>query len=523
MRVRAVAATPSAPVVPCLLSALAVALVGGCAVGPDFKPPAAPPVKSYLPPDSTVPADTGGQEPQRWIEGMDIPGQWWTLFHSPALDELISRAFRANPSIEAAQAALREADESYAAQRGALLPAVQAGYSVERQRNAVGTLAPTLSSGETVFTLHTAQVNVSYLLDLFGGARRQAESLHAVADAQRYELAATYLTLASNVVAATIQLASIEAQLAATNDIVSSEREALDILKRQYELGSIPMTDVMAQEATLATTQATLPALARQLDQTQHALALLAGRFPGEQPPVRFELPIAGAVPASAAAPVTAPTDAQTLSLPRDLPLSVPALLVRQRPDVLAAEAQLHAATAAVGVAIANMLPQITLTATEGGASTELAQLLASGNTFWSGGASLTQTLFSGGTLLHRERAARAGLDQAGAQYRLVVLTAFANVADALTALRHDADAVEAGARAAHAAAESLTTIRHNVELGSTGYLALLNAQQTYQQAVLNLAQAQASRFADTAALFQALGGGWWNSAEPALEVVPRG
>jgi NodT family efflux transporter outer membrane factor (OMF) lipoprotein len=198
----------------------------------------------------------------------------------------------------------------------------------------------------------------------------------------------------------------------------------------------------------------------------------------------------------------------ESLRLPDDLPVSVPAQLVRHRPDVLAAEAQLHSATAEVGVAIANMLPQITLTGSAGGASTGFNQLFASGNTFWSGGASLTQTLFAGGALLHKEKAARARLDEAGAQYRTAVLTAFQNVADALTALQLDAQALSASVRAEKAAGESLSTVRRNVELGSVGYLALLNAQQTYAQALLNRSQAQANRYADTAALFQALGGG---------------
>jgi NodT family efflux transporter outer membrane factor (OMF) lipoprotein len=245
----------------------------------------------------------------------------------------------------------------------------------------------------------------------------------------------------------------------------------------------------MAQEAALATTEATVPGLKKQLEQARHALATLAGRFPSEASDERFEL--------------------ESLHLPGDLPVTVPAELVRQRPDILAAEAQLHSATAEVGVAIANMFPQITLTASQGGASTQFGQLFAAGNTFWAGGASLTQTLFEGGALLHKERAARAGLDQAGAQYRSAVLTAFQNVADTLTALELDGQALSASVRAEQAAKESLSTVRRNVELGSVGYLALLNAQQTYQQAVLNLAQAQANRYTDTVALFQALGGGW--------------
>jgi len=466
----------------------------GCAVGPNFKAPPPPSVEGYLPqplPAQTASADTPGGEAQRFVTGMVIPSDWWTLFESPQLNALVQRAFRSNPTIASAQAALRQADENYYAQRAAWFPTVQAGYSLQRQRNAVGTLAPTLSSGESIFNLHTAQVSVSYVLDVFGAVRRQTESMRSLADAQRYQLEATYLTLATNVATNAIQVAAVRAQLAATHDIVRSEREALQILQKQYELGSIAYTDVMAQEATLATAEATIPALQKQLELVRHQLATLTGRFPAEAAPEEFDL--------------------GTLRLPRDLPVSVPAQLVRQRPDVLAAEAQLHSASAEVGVASANLLPQITLTAAQGGAATQLGQLFAAGHTFWSGGASLTQALFEGGALLHRERAARAGLDQAGAQYRSVVLTAFQNVADSLTALQLDAQALNDSVRAATAAEQSLITVRRNVELGSTGYLALLNAQQTYQQAVLNLAQARANRYSDTAALFQSLGGGWWD------------
>jgi len=300
---------------------------------------------------------------------------------------------------------------------------------------------------------------VSYVLDVFGGVRRETESLHSLADEQRYQLEATYLTLAANVVTTAIQEAAARAQLTATTDIVRSEHEALQILQRQYELGSIAMTDVMAQEAALATTEGTVPALQKQVEQARHALATLAGKFPSETAAEHFEL--------------------TSLRLPADLPVTVPARLVRQRPDILAAEAQMHSASAEVGVAIANMLPQITLTGDQGGAATQFGQLLASCNTFWAGGASLTQTLFAGGALLHKERAARAALDQAGAQYRAAVLTAFENVADTLTALQLDAQALDAGVRAESAAKASLFTVRRNVELGSVGYLALLNAEQT--------------------------------------------
>jgi NodT family efflux transporter outer membrane factor (OMF) lipoprotein len=474
-------------------AAMTTALTGGCAVGPDFKKPDPPEVESYLAqplPEQTESTSVLGGDTQRFVAGMSTPAQWWTLFQSPALDSLIEGAFKNNPSVQDAQAALREANENYFAQRGSLLPALQASYGFERQRNATGTLSPTLTSGESVFNLHTAQVSVSYVLDVFGGVRRQTESVAAQAESQRYQLQATYLTLASNVTTTAIQEASLRAQLDATNDIVRSESEALQILQRQYELGSIAMTDVMAQEAALATTEATVPGLKKQLEQSRHALATLAGQFPSETADEHFEL--------------------ASLHLPGELPVTVPSELVRHRPDVRAAEAQLHSATAGVGVAIADMLPQLTLTGNQGGAATQFGQLFAAGNTFWTGGASLTQMVFAGGTLLHKERAARAELDRAGAQYRSAVLTAFQNVADALTALQLDAQALSANLRAKQAAQETLSTVRRNVELGSIGYLDLLNAQQTYQQAVLSLSQAQASRYSDTVALFQALGGGGW-------------
>lgn len=473
--------------------AAAACFLSGCSVGPNFKSPSPPPVTGYA--KQPLPSQVGSQaahaEVQKLVTGMDIPGQWWTVFHSTALNELVQEALQKNPTVAAAQAALRAANETTAAQRGTYFPSVQADYAFSRQRNAVGTLSPTLSSGASIFNLHTAQVSVSYVLDVFGANRRQVESLQAQADASRYQLEATYLTLTSNVVAAAIQEAGLRAQIVATEDIVRSEREAADILNRQYRLGSIAGTDVMAQEAALAAAEATLPPLEKQLAEQRHRLTALTGRFPDDEPEGTFEL--------------------SALVLPEDLPVSLPAQLVRQRPDVLAAEAQMHAASAAVGVAIANLLPQITLTASQGGASTVLGNLFASGNMFWTAGAGLTQTLFAGGALVHRKRAADAALDQAGAQYRAAVLAAFQDVADALTALRSDADAVNASYNAERAAASSLAVVRHNLELGSVSYLAVLNAEQAYQQAAVALVQARASRFADTAALFQALGGGWWN------------
>jgi|HubBroStandDraft_5_1064220.scaffolds.fasta_scaffold32404_1 NodT family efflux transporter outer membrane factor (OMF) lipoprotein len=471
-----------------LLLTVAVAALCSCAVGPNFKKPDAPPVKEYL--AQPLPEQIGA-DAQTYVAGQDIPGQWWTLFHSPALDELVQQSLKSNPTLQAAQATLRQANENVAAQKGTFFPKVQAEYDFSRNRDPTGTLQPALNSGAPVYNLHTAQVSVSYMFDFFGLERRQVESLQAQADSQRFQLEAAYLTLTSNVVTTAIQEASLRAQIAATTDIVNSERETARILRRQFELGSIAETDVMATDAALANLEATLPPLEKQLATQRHQLAALAGRFPSDEPSQKFEL--------------------DALTLPVEIPLSVPSELVRQRPDVLSAEAQLHVASAELGVAIANLFPQISLTAAAGGTSTVFRQLFDSGNTYWNVGGSLTQTLFAGGTLIHQKRAAAAALDAAGAQYRAVVLAAFQNVADALTALQLDADAVNANLKAEQSAAGSLKATRHNVELGLASYLALLTAEQTYNQAVLNLAQARANRYSDTAALLQALGGGWWN------------
>ncbi|HXX10873.1 MAG TPA: efflux transporter outer membrane subunit [Burkholderiales bacterium] len=473
---------------------LAVSVGVGCTVGPDFNRPSPPKVSGYTAEplaSQTASAQVAGGEAQRFALGRDIAQQWWTLFRCPELNALIEQALKANPDMQVAQAALRQAMELVYAQQGFYYPSVQAGVAASRQQNAVGTLAPTLTSGAPLFNLYTAEVGVSYTLDAFGANRRQVESLKAQAEFERFQLEATYLTLTSNVVVAAVQEASLRAQIAATEQVIQLETEVVQIFRRQHELGAIAMADVVAQEATLGQLQATLPALQKQLAQQRDLLARLAGRLPNEELAERFEL--------------------SRLELPQELPVSLPSKLIEQRPDVRAAEAQLHSASAQVGVAIANMLPQITLSAGAGTSATQLSQWFVPGNQFWLLGGSLTQTLFDGGTLLHRKRAAEAALDQAGAQYRASVLTAFQNVADTLRALQYDADALKAQVAAERAASESLAIARKALDLGSISYLSLLNAEQTYEQTLISLVQAKANRYADTAALFQALGGGWWN------------
>jgi NodT family efflux transporter outer membrane factor (OMF) lipoprotein len=466
-----------------------IAPLGAC-VGPNFHRPQAPDVQRYtvepIEPQ-TVSADGPGGAAQRFLTQQDVPRNWWTLFGSRELDGMVDEALKANPQVQSAQGALRLALENTAAQRGSYFPLVQANFDAQRTRDATGVLAPTLNSGTPLYNLFTPQVTVSYVPDIFGLNRRMVESLSAQAEAARFELDATYLTLTANVVTAVIQEAQLRDQIAGTERVIGLERESLAVLQRQLSLGAVAEADVYAQEAALAQLESALPPLHKQLHQARDQLAVLTGHLPANFKPPELQL--------------------AELTLPLELPLGVPSRLIERRPDVRAAEAQLHAATAQVGVAIANMLPQITITGDIGSTAPVFADLFKAGTGFWSIGASASQTLFQGGTLIHRKRAADAALDQAGAQYRLTVLTAFQNVADALHALDADADALQAASRAEQAAQKSLGVAHHQLELGSVAYLSLLNAQLTYQQAEISLVQARANRYADTAALFQALGG----------------
>jgi NodT family efflux transporter outer membrane factor (OMF) lipoprotein len=399
----------------------------------------------------------------------------------------------ANADLQVAQAALRVAKENVYAQQGALFPAVDAGFGGVRQKTGIGSPSD-VGTDMPTFNLFTGQLNVSYSPDVFGGTRRSIEALAAQADSQRFALEATYLTLTSNLAGAAVQEASLRGQIAATLSIIKIETDVLDLLRRQRGLGAIADADVVAQEAALAQSEQALPPLRKQLAQQRDLLAALTGGFPNQQLPEEFVL--------------------GGLRLPRDLPVSLPSQLVKQRPDIRAAEANLQAASAQIGVAIANRLPNITLTATTGSTALAADQLFTSGTGFWSVAGTATQPIFQGGTLLHRELAAKATYDQAAAQYRSTVIVAFQNVADSLRAIQADAVALQKAAAAERATGKSLEITRHRLELGDINYVLLFNAQQAYQQALLSLAQARAARYADTIALFQALGGGWWNRSD---------
>ncbi|MDB5395168.1 MAG: hypothetical protein JWM91_2674 [Rhodospirillales bacterium] len=474
------------------LATLAALASTGCAVGPDFAPPAAPKVEGYtvepLAPQTSA-ANVAGGEAQHFITDQDIPGQWWSLYHSEPLNTLILRALEASPTLDAANAALRQARENSAAARGAFFPAITGNVSATREKISTATFG--FPGSASLFSVSTASLNVSYPLDVFGGIRRQVEATEAAEDDQRFQLVAAYLTLTSNIVTTAVQEASLRAQIAATQQIVDIEAHQLDVLRQQLTLGGVAGGAVLAQEATLAQARATLPPLQKQLAQTRNRLATLAGRFPSEDIGAAFDL--------------------AQLKLPRDLPVSLPSKLVAQRPDIKAAEAQLHQASAQIGVATANELPQISLSGSFGNVGSPASALLNPGIGVWSIGGSLAQKIFDGGTLLHQRRAAVAAYDQAAAQYRSTVLSAFEDVANVLRALQADADGLAAAEAASLAADKSLDLSREQYQLGAISYTALLNAEQLAQQSRITLVQAQATRFSDTAALFQALGGGWWN------------
>jgi NodT family efflux transporter outer membrane factor (OMF) lipoprotein len=471
----------------------------GCAVGPNFKKPAAPTVTGYTPaPISSTSsmANVSGGEAQQILDGRDIPGEWWTLFHSQPLDDLIERSLKANPDLKAAQAALIVARENMLAQRGDYYPSITGGFSATRAKSS-SDLSPVTNTTALNYSLYTPEVSVSFVPDVFGLNRRTVESLQAQEQQARFALAATHITLSSNVVAGAIQEASLRAQIDATRELITINTDELEILRHQFAKGYVSRLDVAAQESQLAQVSATLPPLLKQLAQQRDLLAALSGGFPSQDLPEKFEL--------------------SSLQLPQELPLSLPSQLVEQRPDVRQAEENLHSASAQIGISIANRLPNFALTADAGSMAVVLGHLFSPGTGFWDVGASVAQPIFDGGTLLHRERAAKAAYTEASEQYRSTVLTAFQNVADTLNALQQDADALKATAAAKDAAAVTLDLSKKQYQSGYSSYLALLSAEQAYQQALINLVQAQSNRYADSAALFQALGGGWWNRPD-----IPR-
>jgi NodT family efflux transporter outer membrane factor (OMF) lipoprotein len=504
-----------------LLGTASAAMAPGCSVGPNYREPAAPANAGYAPtllPATSSAAPISGGGPQHFALGQDIPFEWWVLFQSPALSSLVESAFKANPTIAAAQAALRQAQELVYAQRGFFFPTVAMVYQAERHKvsgntnssSTIGVQGNGLNKLPAVenlqhfphnlpsyYTFYTAELTVGFVPDVLGGNRRQVESLAAQADTQRFALEATYITLASNVIAAAIQEASLRAQVRATQQIIEADEKSLQILRDQFRMGFAMRIDVAAQEAALAQARTTLPPLQKQWEQTRDLIRALVGKLPNDEDQT-FEL--------------------DALQLPPEIPLSLPAKIIEQRPDVRAAAAQLHAANAEVGVAVAAMLPQFSITGQYGGNATQIPWMFRSGGPFWSLYGDVSQPIFQGGTLLHQERAARQALKQAAAQYQSTVIAAYQNVADTLHVSLSDADALAADVEAENSAKVTYDLTRRQMQVGYVTYLTLLSAETAYQQTLLTRVQAQATRYGDTVALFQALGGGWWNRNQVAAK-----
>ena len=492
-----------------IAASLAIALLGAsCAVGPDFKPLAAPETDRYtketsLPRTASAAVATG--QSQRFDRDLDIPAEWWTLLRSRKLNALIERSLRANPTLETAIAALRVAQENTLAQQGKFFPLVAGNFNASRNSAPTNPLgAPPVvtdvngnASQRNPYNIVTSQVTVAYTLDVWGQNRRAVESLQAQTDSARFQAEAARLTLVSSLALAAIQEASLRDQITATRELIAINTTALDILRRQFNSGYSSRIDLAAQEAQLAQIAATLPPLQKQLAQQRDLITALAGRYPSEEPGETFTL--------------------AAFTLPRELPLSLPSKLVEQRPDVRTAQELLHSASALIGVAVANMLPNFSVNGNAGYTALALGNLsdyLTRTNMAAAIAGNIAQPLFDGFSLLHQKRSAEASFDQAYAQYRVTVIAALQNVADTLRALQTDANALKAAYEAERAAKVSFDLVRHQFDSGYTNILLLINAQQTYLQARLATIQARANRLSDTVALYQALGGGWWNRPE---------
>lgn len=470
-------------------------LLSSCAVGPNFSPPPTPDVTRYTPeplssphPNSEPPKVAG----QRFIEGADIPARWWAAFRSKPLNDLIRLSVDHNPTLQASEAAIRLANYNALAQRGLFLPQISGNSTTSQtlQSNAGSVFgAPLDSVPQTEYSLVTHQVTISFVPDVWGANIRAVENLDALTEQAQFQLEAAHLTLTANVVTAAIQEASLRSQIEGTESVIKAEREILDLLKKQLSAGYAAETDVLTQEAAVAQVEQTLPPLKKQLAAQRDLLTALAGQFSSDEVLQKFEL--------------------KRIALPRNLPVSLPSTMVRQRPDVRAAEAFMHSASAQVGVAIAARLPNFLLSANGGTSGYNFAQSFTPGTGFYTVAAAATAPIFDGFTLYHKQKAAEAALDQADAMYRQTVITAFQNVADALRSLQQDTPAVQAAVKSEMATKKSLDLIRKQLVQGLINQATLLTAQQAYFNAVIARVQAEATRLSDVAALFMALGGGW--------------
>ncbi len=468
---------------------LCASLLLGCAVGPNFKRPAAPSTAKYTSGAQPTDADAEGRA-QRFDVGRDVQAEWWHLFGSREIDALVKQALAHNPNLESARASLRRSQNAMRAGYGVFFPQVDVGASAAYQRFSALRFGSTQPPSE--FALYTLTGTVTYLVDIWGGQRRQVESLSAQVDAQRYTLAGAYVMLCGNLVNAFIARAGYRAQIEATRALVELERDQVHITEVQAGSGTVPFSNVLALRAQLASTEALLPQLQVKSDQADDLIAALVGVVPGNwsSPDVKLA----------------------ELVLPADVPVTLPSKLVRQRPDILTAEALLHSANAQIGVATAAMLPNLTLSATGGWNNTDIASLFDPNGLFWSLGGGITQPIFHGGTLWYQRKAAIEARNQALYDYQQTVLSAFQQVADTLRALEHDAQYLQAESNAVAASEQALGLMRANYQSGVASYVQVLIANAQYLQSKDAYLQAIAQRLQDTVALFVALGGGWWNA-----------
>ncbi len=479
-----------------VLYGIALLFFSGCAVGPDYVRPEAPTVDHYnygKDPSQTVAVE--GQ-PQRFEAGVAPVANWWELFNSKSLDAAVTEGLADNPGIQAAQASLRQSNENLRAGYGIFYPQVNAGLDTSREK-----FSPALFGSNapgTIFNLTTLSASVSYALDLFGGERRTIENLSSQVDQQRSIAMGTYLVLSGNIVNTIVAMAAYQAEIEETEKLIALQKEQIGIVEKQFQAGTVAYGAVLDLRSQLTALEVTLPPLKQRLNQSEHLLATLEGKTPATWQPPRVAM--------------------ADLYLPRHLPLSLPSELVHQRPDILAAEAQLHGASAGIGVATAALFPSFSLNASYGQDSTSMSRLLASSSNVWSLGADISAPLFNGGTLLARREAALEVYQQSRALYRQTVLAAFAQVADTVRALEHDAEVTQAQSRSVATAQASLHLVQTNYQAGMVNYLQVLAADIQVHQAKINALQAQAQHFQDTTALFVALGGGW---EEPAKASAP--
>ncbi len=473
-----------------LMLAFAI-LVTGCAVGPDFERPAPPRVTAYTPEKAPTALTPSGNEPaQHLVSGKAIPAAWWEVFHSPSLDNMVRQAIVASPTLEAARATLAQAQQTVLEARATYYPWLDFAAAAERQQGPAFVLGILPSGNLPVFNLYTLGPTVSFSPDVFGGTRRQVEQQAALAQNKAFELGAAQLTITGSVVTQALTIASTRLQIRAVRHIVADDEKNLTLVEQKFAVGRVASTDVLLAESQLTNDRALLPPLGQQLAAAEDALAVLVGKFPADWRQPDFEL--------------------ADFTLPAELPVSVPSALVHQRPDILAVEAQLHAASAAIGVAVAQMYPTITLSASVETAALFPSDLFQGSGLVWTLLGGVTNPIFHGGALKAHKQAAVDAFRASFATYRQTVLQAFEQVADNLRALDHDAQLVEATRHALDVADRSLELQRFSYTGGKTDILLLLDAERSEQQARLSYARAEAQRYIDSAQLFVAMGGGWW-------------